>query len=101
MEHKIWTPCRVWGGWLGLAPRQREHEGGPLSRREVAGLWLKSPKRVQNGRGDPEVQEAGVQRWAGACISVNKETGQLLPRTRGWREAAKRIADNFLHKNAI
>ena len=21
MEHKIWTPCRVWGGWLGLAPR--------------------------------------------------------------------------------
>ena len=45
-----------------------------------------SPKRVQNRTGDPGVREAGVPRWAGVYNSINKETGQLIPGTRGWWE---------------
>lgn len=39
--------------------------------------------------------------WAGVCISTNKGTGQLTPELGGGGKTAKRIADNFLHKNAI
>lgn len=53
MEHQVWAPCRVWGGWLGLAPRQREHTGGPLSGEEVAGLYPSHQNECRVGEGTP------------------------------------------------
>ena len=89
------------GRKLGLASRTRSRFWGHCVGKGSGRHVPSSPKRVQNQAVDLGGREAGGPMWAGVCISTNKGTGQLTPELGSGGKTAKRIADNFLHKNAI
>lgn len=81
MEHRVWAPSRDGGRGLGLAPRHCEQVEA-LCREGKLQACSQVECRI---RQETRVGEAGVPRWVSACISANKETGQLLQRIRGGR----------------